>query len=330
MNQRGRKRRKRYTLQILWIVAALIASTSLLLGYKLGISDQKEKESSIVNAAEQPKDLLADTLLTLTPTLQPILTSAPTIAPTIITPTVTPSPEPEPTPQGPYQVYDPGTQEQEVTPTPVVDENEKPVEETEKMIALTFDDGPYPPVTDRILKILREYNSHATFFVMGSRVETYQDTLVQAHEDGNQIGNHTFNHKDLTKLSVEDIKYEIQYANKKINQSAKVGEAYLRPPYGAKNDIVKETVGVPMIAWSVDTLDWKTKNADSIYKEIMSTVKDGDILLMHDLYPSTADAMEKVIPELIRQGYKLVTVQELLEARGITPEAGVVYYNARP
>ena len=108
MNQRGRKRRKRYTLQILWIVAALIASTSLLLGYKLGISDQKEKESSIVNAAEQPKDLLADTLLTLTPTLQPILTSAPTQEPTIITPTVTPSPEPEPTPQGPYQVYEPG------------------------------------------------------------------------------------------------------------------------------------------------------------------------------------------------------------------------------
>ncbi|MDD5936853.1 MAG: polysaccharide deacetylase family protein, partial [Clostridiales bacterium] len=137
------------------------------------------------------------------------------------------------------------------------------------------------------------------------------------------------NHKNLTKLSAKDIKYEVERSNELINENADVGTSYIRPPYGAKSDDVMKNVNAPLIFWSVDSEDWKSKNKDAIYNMIMSNVKDGDIILMHDLYPTTADAMEKVIPELIRQGYKLVTVQELLEAKGITPEAGGVYYNAR-
>lgn len=324
MIQRGRKRKRRkYTLQALWIFAAVIASIGLLLGYKLGFSDGKNEEGTIVNAAGQPDGLIKDNLLALTPILQASVTPEPTVTPT-----------PTPEPQGPYQVYNPSEgEESNITPIPStgeeVTEAEETVQETQKMIALTFDDGPYPPVTDRILQTLRDNDSHATFFVMGNRAETYSDTIAQAFADGNQIGNHTYSHKDLTKLSADQIIYEVQYSNDMINQSAEVGDAYLRPPYGAKSETVKSTVGVPMICWNVDTLDWKTKDADAIYKEIMGTVKDGDILLMHDLYPSTADAMEKVIPELIRQGYKLVTVKELLESRGVTPEAGSVYYSAR-
>lgn len=333
MSQRGRRRRRRtYTLQVLWIVVAILATVGLIIGYKLGVKENDTDLNSVVNAAEHPTQIVVENTATPVPTLEP--TTEPTVTPTV-TPIPTATPTPEPTPQGPYQVYEGDKQDETqngevVTPT---GEAEKPTEEkpekTQKMIALTFDDGPYPPVTERILKLLKDNDSHATFFVMGNRMDTYPDTVAQAFEDGNQIGNHTYSHKDLSKLNASDIAYEVEHSNELINKNAAVGDAYLRPPYGAKNDTVRSAVKVPMICWSVDTLDWKSKDKDAIYKEIMDNVKDGDILLMHDLYPTTADAMEKVIPELIRQGYKLVTVQELLEANGITPEGGTVYYNAR-
>lgn len=330
--QQRRRRKKNYSIQIIWGMVAIVTILGLIVGFKLGFSDNNNNDT-IVNAADHPADGDKNYVtLTTTPTTTPTATPTATITPT---PTLVPTQVVEPT--------------KAVTPTPQVlneiDSNQEDInidndnfaatpeeestKEVQKMVALTFDDGPYPPVTERILKVLKDNDSHATFFVVGNRMETYAQTVQQAFEEGNQIGNHTFSHKDLTKLKVNEIEYEVEYSNDLINENADVGNAYFRPPYGAKSDIVKSTVKVPLIFWSVDSLDWKSRDKDAIYKEIMGTVKDGDIILMHDLYPTTADAMEKVIPALISEGYKLVTVQELLEAKGIAPEAGTVYYNGR-
>ncbi len=327
MRHQEKKRKKKHLIQIAWVLVTIIAVIGLYLGYRLGFSDNN-KDNTIVNAADHPTSGI-EKPVTLAPTAEGTVTPTPTLVPTqVVEPTVTATLTPTPQVQ---DNIDPNQEEtniedNNVTITPT---EEEPTQEVQKMVALTFDDGPYPPVTERLLKILKDNDSHATFFVVGNRMDIYPETVQQAVEEGHQIGNHTFSHKDLTKLKVKEIEYEVEYSNDLINQYADAGNTYLRPPYGAKSDIVKSTVKVPLIFWSVDSLDWKTRNKDAIYKEIMKTVKDGDIILMHDLYPSTADAMEKVIPALISEGYKLVTVQELLEAKGITPEGGVVYYNGR-
>lgn len=209
------------------------------------------------------------------------------------------------------------------------DKNEEESKEEKKYLALTFDDGPYPKVTNRILDVLEENGAKATFFVMGNRLDTngdtYKDAVKRAYSLGCQIGNHTYSHKDLTKLSVNEIKKEVSRANENINAIVPMGDAALRPPYGARNDKVYSTVNVPMITWSVDPEDWKSKDRDTVVKNIMDTVSDGDIVLMHDLYESTADAVEIVVPKLIEMGYELVTVDELFEVKGVTLKAGSLY-----
>ena len=324
MSYRGR-RQKKYTLQILWIIAALTASAGLLIGYKLGFSEDNKNDESIVSAAGENvtvniehTPIPTEVLPTITPTIEP-----------------TPSLTPIPTVQGPFQVYDPNEgQNKEDTmsgnETEVAGEDDNVEEkEEQKMVALTFDDGPFPKVTNRILDLLEEYNAKATFFLMGDRVERFKETIQREYDEGHQVASHTYSHKDLTKLSKDKIKYEVEHTNDLLNEVIDVGDVYIRPPYGANNNLVRETVQVPMILWSVDSEDWKSKDKDIIYKEIMDHVQDGDIILMHDLYPTTADAMELVIPELIRQGYQLVTVEELFEAKKILPEGGKIYHNGR-
>ncbi len=338
---RGRGRRRNHSFQIIWGIVAIIVIIGLFVGYKLGFSENNQDET-IVNAADNPSNGV-DISITLTPTVEVTMTPTPIIIPTqVVEPTATTIP----TPQIPNQidanqeqvnveddiVTIPPLEEQlekEPTQEPTQEPEKEPTQEVQKMVALTFDDGPYPPVTERIVNILKENESHATFFILGNRVDTYPETVKLLFEEGHQIGNHTYSHKDLTKLKVNEIEYEVTHSNDLINDNANIGDAYLRPPYGAKSDKVKSSVKVPLIFWSVDSMDWSSKNKNKIFKEIMDTVKDGDIILLHDLYPTTADAMELVIPELISQGYKLVTVQELLEAKGITPEGGEMYYNAR-
>ena len=197
------------------------------------------------------------------------------------------------------------------------------------MVALTFDDGPYPKVTNRILQVLSDNGGRATFFVMGNRMESYGDTVEKAYALGNQIGNHTYSHKDLAKISIDELKYEVEHSSELIYEHAQEDEIVLRPPYGSRNETVSENLTVPMIAWSLDTEDWKSRDAQSVIKNVLSTIKDGDIILMHDLYESTAEAVEYLVPELIKQGYQLVTVDELFAAKGYTLEAAKVYYNNR-
>jgi peptidoglycan/xylan/chitin deacetylase (PgdA/CDA1 family) len=202
-----------------------------------------------------------------------------------------------------------------------------PIDPNRPMVALTFDDGP-SAATSRILTLLKENGGRATFCVVGNRVENYADTVSQASAQGCQVIGHSWDHKDLTKLSAESVRVELEGTADIIEAANGIRPTMYRPPYGAVNDSVKavsQELGFSLINWNVDTLDWKTKNADKIYAAVMKDVSDGSILLCHDLYDTTADAMERVIPELVAQGYQLVTVEELLSFSQESVVPGNVY-----
>ena len=198
------------------------------------------------------------------------------------------------------------------------------IDKNKKMVALTYDDGP-SIYTPRVLKTLKENNAVATFFVVGNRVPTYSDTVKKAHDMGCEIGNHTYEHKCLTRMSETEVRRQISRTNKNVKKVTGQTPVIMRPTGGATNANVKQWVGMPSIIWSIDTLDWKTRNADSTKKAVLDHVKDGDIVLMHDLYSATATASETIIPELVRRGYQLVTVSELAECRGGMKETGAYY-----
>ena len=198
------------------------------------------------------------------------------------------------------------------------------IDKNKKMVALTYDDGP-SIYTPRVLKTLKENNAVATFFVVGNRVPTYSDTVKKAHDMGCEIGNHTYEHKSLPNLSETEVKRQISKTNKEVKKAIGEKPVIMRPTGGATNTNIKKWVGMPSIIWSVDTLDWKTRNADSTRRAVLNRVKDGDIVLMHDLYSATATASETIIPELVRRGYQLVTVSELAECRGGMKETGAYY-----
>lgn len=196
-----------------------------------------------------------------------------------------------------------------------------------KLIALTFDDGP-SRYTDKLLDALAGSGAHATFFVSGYRLSEFRPELERMAKEGHQLANHTQNHKNLTKLSAAALKSEVQQTLDQLREIAGDTVYALRPVGGAYNDRVCEAAGGPLFNWSVDTLDWKYRNTKSVYDRIM-TARDGDIVLMHDLYKTTVDAACQAIPKLIEQGYELVTVNELFRRKGVTPENGTLYTSAR-
>lgn len=201
---------------------------------------------------------------------------------------------------------------------------------TDKLVCFTFDDGPYAPVTNKILDTLEKYNGRATFFVVGDRADTYSDEIIRASKMGCEIGTHTYSHVNLNSLSVPEMQEEIKKSCDAISKYTGKKVKVLRPPEGAANDTVKANVGMPMVMWSVDSRDWESRNADSVYNMVMNNVYDGSIVLMHDLYPATAEAFARLVPELKAQGYKFVTFSELMEIRGVDVEAGEKYFSATP
>lgn len=205
----------------------------------------------------------------------------------------------------------------------------KRLDEKKKMVALTFDDGPYRPVTNQILDVLKKYDSRATFFVVGSRVSTYGDCIKRAVSLDCEIGNHTYNHTTLTSVSDARVRMEIADANAAIRRYAGTGASLVRAPGGSVNKRVMSLVPYPFINWSVDTKDWSHRSTSKTVQSIKNNVKDGSIVLMHDLYYSTGDATEIIVPWLVKQGYQLVTVSELMEYKGVKLKAGKTYTQAR-
>lgn len=200
-----------------------------------------------------------------------------------------------------------------------------------RMIALTFDDGPVPD-TERLLDILERYNTRATFFVVGSLVEQGRDTLIRAANMGNEIAGHSWSHPDLRRLSDQDIANQILSTSDIIESVIGYSPRIFRPPYGFLNDNVRRVsgeLGYSIVTWTLDTLDWYYLDADIIYNTIMNNVRDGDNILLHDIHATTIDAMERVIPRLIDEGFQLVTVSELLAYKYGELEPGVVYGRSR-
>ena len=224
----------------------------------------------------------------------------------------------------------------EFTPLPTFAPTEAPTEvpgrvldPNKKAIALTFDDGP-SKYTREILASLAEVDGRATFFVVGERLDNYSETLQMEYDAGCQIGMHTYDHANLTKLSSSKILKEINSTNDLIYKYVGEYSTIVRPPYGSVNSKVKEIVEQPLINWSLDTRDWESRDANSVYNEIMNNVEDGDIVLMHDLYSSTAEAVSMVLPKLVEEGYQLCTVEELFELKGMELHSGTVFRSAKP
>ncbi|MFJ7736503.1 polysaccharide deacetylase family protein [Lysinibacillus sp. NPDC097287] len=182
-----------------------------------------------------------------------------------------------------------------------------------KRVALTFDDGPDAKVTPQILAVLKKYEAKATFFMVGRNVLKNQSIVQQMYEDGHEIGNHTWNHPKLTKLSNDSVKQEVDYTSNAIYKAIGQNPTVFRPPYGATSNQVRSVISMPTILWSVDTLDWKHRNADKLLSYVKASAKDGSIILMHDIHQSTANGLENVILYLQKQGYELVTVSEILQ-----------------
>ena len=200
------------------------------------------------------------------------------------------------------------------------------------MVALTFDDGP-GNYEDRILTALQKNNAKATFFYVGTQATKFPSTVKRVAEAGNEIGNHSYKHENLPKLSEGAIEASINKTNEILRQYSGQSVRLVRPPYGATSGSVKpalKATGQPSILWSIDTLDWKTKNTHNTVNVVLTQVKDGDIILMHSIYKQSAEAAEQIIPALKERGYQLVTVSELAKARGINMEAGKNYGSFRP
>lgn len=189
------------------------------------------------------------------------------------------------------------------------------VDKNKKMVALTYDDGP-SKYTPQLLDTLEQYDAVATFFVVGSRASTYEKTLKREAALGCEIGNHTYDHKNITKISSKELKNQLSKTNAAIKKATGKTPKIMRPPGGAINNSAKKNLGMPAVIWSVDTLDWKTRSASRTTKAVLGHVQDGDIILMHDLHKAACEAAETIVPELIDEGYQLVTVSELAECRG--------------
>lgn len=212
---------------------------------------------------------------------------------------------------------------------------------TEKLIALTYDDGPNPSTTNRILTTLEENNSVATFFIVGNRIDSGHDTIERAVDMGCEIANHTYDHKYLNEISDSERNNQINSVNSKMKNDFGFEVKLLRAP-GGKYKGVTDSIDMPLIQWSIDTNDWRHKDVsskprteeqrqkemDEIIDHVMDNVKSGDIILMHDIYDFTADMSEILIPKLVAAGYKLVTVSEMYEAYAQDLEGGEVYFNA--
>jgi len=205
------------------------------------------------------------------------------------------------------------------------------IDPSRPMVALTFDDGPseYTPL---ILDLLEHYRSRATFFVSGDLVELNRDIVKRAVGLGNEILGHAWNHHDLTELTDDEITAQLLNTNAVIKDVIGISPQSFRPPYGFTNDRVlniSRELGLGIIKWSLDSNDWETLNSDTIYNTIINNVEDRDIILAHDVYQTTVDAMEGVIPELITKGYQLVTISELMHYSGIEIQPGKIYSSGR-
>ena len=187
-----------------------------------------------------------------------------------------------------------------------------------KLLCLTFDDGP-GQYTDDLLNCLEANNAHATFFMLGQNVANYQEQVQHILKAGCEIGSHSYDHPNLKNLDLDSVKKQFTDTDDLLIKACGQAATVARAPYGEWNQDIIDTVGKPFFTWSVDSRDWDYKDADLDYKSVMEgDLSDGSIILMHDIHQPTVEAAKRIIPELVAQGYKLVTVSEMAQAKGVT------------
>lgn len=196
-----------------------------------------------------------------------------------------------------------------------------------KLIAFTFDDGPNTLTTTRLLDGLAAYDAKVTFFVLGSRVESNKEVLKRAYEEGNQIGSHTYNHLNLFLLDPASILAEINNTNNVIYEVIGKEPELLRPPYGNINADIKSIANMHIINWDVDTEDWKLKDRNRIKDKILEDAHDGAIVLLHDIYKESVEGALLAMEELEKENYAFVTIEEMVQLRGVNLDFDTTYYN---
>lgn len=189
--------------------------------------------------------------------------------------------------------------------------NEYIKKRSRKAVALTFDDGPNPNTTPVALELLKKYNAKATFFMVGRSVAGNEDIIKQVVAEGHQIGNHSWSHPLLTKVSLEEAKRQINDTTEALKKASGQDVHIMRPPYGGINPTIQAAVNQSFILWDIDTLDWKNRNTASIMKEVRKA-QPGSIILMHDIHQTSIDALPSVLQYLTEQGFELVTIDELM------------------
>lgn len=184
------------------------------------------------------------------------------------------------------------------------------------VLALTYDDGPHPQNTPRLLNILRSRNVKATFYVTGENAKKYPDILRRMVAEGHEIGNHTLTHGRITAMSQNDIRREIHATHQAVKSATGRLPTTFRPPYGATNDQLKAWIkaefGMPSIMWSVDPEDWKKPGVNVVTNRLVSGASRGGILLLHDIHKSSIDATPATVDKLKAQGYRFITVSQLI------------------
>lgn len=201
----------------------------------------------------------------------------------------------------------------------------------DKLIALTFDDGPSSSNTTRLLDGLKARGAHCTFFLVGQMAERSPGLVKRAWQEGHEIASHTYDHPAMTTKTDAQIRQELQKTDAILDKAIGQDFGYmLRPPYGDYNQRVLKAANTPCFFWSMDTYDWKSQNADSVYREFIKQARDGSIALLHDTHSTSVTAALRAIDTLQAQGYKFVTLSEMFMRRGISLENGKIYFNAYP
>lgn len=185
-------------------------------------------------------------------------------------------------------------------------------ESSKGKVAITFDDGPHPEYTERLLDGLKERNVKATFFVTGEHASLHPDIIRRIEEEGHIIGNHTYSHLQLTKLNREEFKQELVRTNEALKEITGKDVIYVRPPYGSWDKGLESELNMFPVLWTVDPLDWCSNDVPCIVKKIVEKTEENDIILMHDYFESSVTAALQVIDELKKEGYQFVTVDEIL------------------
>ncbi|WP_344835105.1 polysaccharide deacetylase family protein [Actinocorallia longicatena] len=190
-----------------------------------------------------------------------------------------------------------------------------------KCVALTFDDGPMED-TGRLLKILDDYHAKATFFVVGTMVEEDPAMVQEEVAHGHEIANHSWDHSDLSRLSASGVRSQLKRTQDVVHKAAGVRPVLLRPPYGATNARVAsaaKSFGMPQILWAVDPLDWKDHSSSVVARRVLANTRRGDVVLMHDIHPTTVSAVPKILASLSGRGFHFVTVSDLFAGAKLVP-----------